>query len=242
MIAVLVVCLLGCAVALAWPRAGVLARLSGARPAFRLGTLPRLRMPVSELGRRGVFGAAGLAALAGLLLGGPVAALIGAIYAALGMAEWLRRAGRKRVAAGRATALDGLSALVADLRAGLPPALVAAGPLDGDGRLTHLTGAVWRLAERTGAPAADLLERIESDARAVDRAAASASAQAAGAHATAVLLAALPLGGIALGYSIGADPLQILLRTPLGAACAIAAVLLQCGGLRWARRLVEGPR
>jgi tight adherence protein B len=271
-IAVLVACLLGCVVTLAWPRAGALTRLAGDRPAFRLGGLPRLRMPVSALGRRGVLGAAAVAALAGLLLGGPVAALVGAVYAGLGTAEWVRRAGRKQVAVARAASLDGLTGLVADLRAGLPPALasqgplvsvgplVPAGPLDtgrslfsaasrdrgtplaGDRRITRLTGAVWQLAERTGAPAADLLERIETDARAADRAAASASAQAAGAQVTALLLAALPLGGIGLGYSIGADPLHILLRTPLGAACAIAALLLQCAGLLWARRLVEGPR
>jgi tight adherence protein B len=108
-------------------------------------------------------------------------------------------------------------------------------------RITELTAAVWRLAEHTGAPAADLVERIEADARAADRAKASAAAQAAGAQATALLLAALPLGGIALGYAIGADPLRVLLHTPLGAACAAGAVLLQCAGLFWADRLTNGP-
>jgi tight adherence protein B len=110
----------------------------------------------------------------------------------------------------------------------------------GDARIAHLTAAVWRLAERTGAPAADLVERIEADARAADRAGASAAAQAAGAQATAMLLAALPLGGIGLGYSIGTDPLEILLHTRAGAACAVGAVLLQCAGLWWADRLVSG--
>jgi tight adherence protein B len=243
-IGVLVACLLGCVVVLAWPGAGVLARLSVRRPAFRLDGLPLLRVPVASLGRRAVFGVAGVAASVGLLLGGPVAALVAAVYTGLAMAEWVRRAGRRRVSAGRSAALDGLAALVADLRAGLPPALVSAssaGSLEGDGRLAGLTAAVWRLAEHTGAPAADLLERIEADARAADRAAASAAAQAAGAQATALLLAALPLGGIGLGYAVGTDPLHVLLHTPLGAACAVAALLLQCGGLRWAQRLVDGP-
>jgi tight adherence protein B len=108
-------------------------------------------------------------------------------------------------------------------------------------RITELTAAVWRLAEQTGAPAADLVERIEADARAADRGRASAAAQAAGAQATALLLAALPVGGIALGYAIGADPLQVLLHTPLGAACAAGAVFLQCAGLFWADRLTNGP-
>jgi tight adherence protein B len=139
--------------------------------------------------------------------------------------------------------LDDLCALAADLRAGLPPAtaVVGSGLAVGDSRLGELTAAVWRLGERTGAPAADLIERIEADARSGDRAKATAAAEAAGAQATAMLLAALPVGGIALGYSIGADPLQILLHTRLGAACAIGAVVLQCAGLFWCERLVAGP-
>jgi tight adherence protein B len=110
-----------------------------------------------------------------------------------------------------------------------------------DRRLAALTAAVWRLAEQTGAPAADLVARIEADARAGDRSRATAAAQAAGARATALLLAALPAGGIALGYGIGVNPLQVLLHTPLGAVCAALAVLLQCAGLLWADRLANGP-
>jgi tight adherence protein B len=158
----------------------------------------------------------------------------------------LRRAQRQRAAASRASGLDDLCALAADLRAGLPPAIaaMASDPLGSgpaDARLAELTAAVWRLGERTGAPAADLIERIEADGRAGDRAKATAAAEAAGAQATAMLLAALPLGGIALGYSIGADPLQVLLHTKLGAACAIGAVVLQSAGLLWCDRLVAGP-
>jgi tight adherence protein B len=108
-------------------------------------------------------------------------------------------------------------------------------------RIAELTSAVWRLAERTGAPAADLVERIEADARTADRAHASAAAQAAGAQATALLLAALPLGGIALGYGIGVAPLQILFHTTLGGGCAIGAAVLQSVGLLWADRLATGP-
>lgn len=104
-------------------------------------------------------------------------------------------------------------------------------------RLGRLAGAAVRLAERTGAPLADLVERIEADARSTDRGLAAATAQASGARATAWLLAALPLGGIGLGYGIGADPLQVLLHTPVGGACAIAAVGLQVIGLLWAERL-----
>jgi len=196
--------------------------------------------------------AVGASAVAGLLAGGAVAAAVLATYAALAVRALVRQAARRRAAASRARSLDDLCSLAADLRAGLPPAAVTPGRRDGgsdravrsvgaDPRIAKLSDAVWRLAERTGAPAADLVERIEADSRAADRATASAAAQSAGAQVTALLLAALPLGGIALGYGIGTDPLHVLLHTGLGAACAIGAVLLQCGGLLWADRLVSGP-
>jgi tight adherence protein B len=203
--------------------------------------------------------AAATAGGAGWLAGGPVAALTSAVYAALGARAVTRAAAGRRDKATRARELDELCALAADLRAGLPPAraVESHGPILDAGstpqaapgrfrarsRLSDLTTAVWRLAERTGAPAADLVERIERDARAADRARAAAAAQAAGAQATALMLAALPLGGIALGYAIGADPLRVLLHTPTGAACAAIALVLQTVGLWWADRLTNGtPR
>lgn len=105
----------------------------------------------------------------------------------------------------------------------------------------RLARAAVRLADRTGAPLAELLERIEADARAADRGRAAAAAQAAGARATAWLLAALPFGGIGLGYAIGVDPVAVLLHTPVGGASAVAAVALQIGGLLWAERLGAAP-
>jgi tight adherence protein B len=88
---------------------------------------------------------------------------------------------------------------------------------------------------------AELVERIEADLRATDRGLAAAAAQAAGARATAWLLAALPLGGIALGYGIGVDPLRVLLHTPIGAGCVVVATTLQGVGLLWAERLGAAP-
>lgn len=239
--------LLGAVAVVLGPRRGARRRLRGRRRA-RVGFDPsRVRAITARLLTgpvwRAVCAAAGLAAVPGLLLGGPAGGVIAAVYTGLGVAEWIRRAGRRRAAAARAAALDGLGAVAADLRAGLPAAALPAAPgPDGTGRIHRLAGAVGRLAEQTGAPAAELLERIEADARSADRATAAAAAQAAGAQATALLLAVLPLGGIALGYAIGAEPLRVLLRTPLGAGCALTAVLLQAVGLRWSQRLVDGPR
>jgi tight adherence protein B len=188
---------------------------------------------------RPALAASTLAGVPAGLYGGPVAGSVAAVYAGLAAHEWRRRAGRKRSAGQRAAHLDDLASLVADLRAGIPPAALTV-TLSGAGRLGQLTEAVWRLAERTGAPAADLLERIESDARAAERSIKTAHAQASGAQTTAIMLAALPLAGIALGHAIGADPTGVLLHSPLGAACVVAGVLLQCAGLKWAQRIAEG--
>jgi tight adherence protein B len=150
---------------------------------------------------------------------------------------------------GRSGSVGGSTPVAGQLAGSAPPAgasplgvsadLVAGPEGIEDRRMAQLTEAAWRLAERTGAPIADLVERIEADARAMDRASAAAAAQAAGARATAWLLAGLPVGGIALGYSIGADPLEVLLHTPIGAACAVGAIALQVAGLAWADRLAS---
>ncbi|MCZ7472781.1 MULTISPECIES: hypothetical protein [unclassified Micromonospora] len=177
-------------------------------------------------------------AVAGALLGGPVAAVVLAAYGVLGARAVLRRRTHRTAALAHRRDLDRLAAVAADLRAGLP----ADGSVDdGPGRVARLARAAGRLADRTGAPLADLLERIEADARAADRGLAAAAAQAAGARATAWLLAALPLGGIGLGYGIGVDPVAVLLHTPVGAGSAVAAVVLQVGGLLWAERLGVTP-
>jgi tight adherence protein B len=241
----LVICLSGGAVVLGWP-GGVRARLgkAGARGGIPVEVVVgRLRAVAERSPRRVLVGAVGVAAALGLAGGGAVAGVVAAVYAWLLGRALIRRAAGRREAAGQVKALDELAALAADLRAGLPP--IAARPLSAGAplvsspvsRIGRLTSSVWRLAEETGAPAAELVERIEADSRAAGRAAASAAAQAAGTQTTALMLAALPLLGIGLGAGIGADPVHVLLHTPWGAGCAIVAVLLQAGGLVWADRL-----
>jgi tight adherence protein B len=182
-----------------------------------------------------------LSAVLGTLLGGPVAGLVAGVYGAVAARLVIRRAAGRTGASRRAEQLDLLAAAAADLRAGLPAGTALAG-LAGDARdrVQSRVRSAMLLAERTGAPLADVLERIEADARGADRARAAAAAQTAGSRATAWLLAGLPLGGIGLGYAIGADPLAVLLRTPIGAACACGAVGLQLAGLAWAGRIIRG--
>jgi Flp pilus assembly protein TadB len=175
-----------------------------------------------------------------VVLGGPVAGLVAGGYGAVAARLVSRRAAELLRTSQRVESLDLLAAAAADLRAGLPASTALAGLAGPAGDpLRSRAGAAVVLAERTGAPLADVLERIEADARGADRARATAAAQTAGARATAWLLAGLPLGGIGVGYAIGADPLAVLLHTPIGAACAAGAVGLQLVGLAWTGRIIR---
>ncbi|MEV4117782.1 hypothetical protein [Micromonospora sp. NPDC049645] len=180
----------------------------------------------------------------GAVVGGPVAAVAVAGYGTLAVRAVLRWRVNRSAERSRRRGLDQLCGLAADLRAGLPvPQAFESAAVEGDGssRLRQLTSAAVRLADRTGAPLAELVERIEADARATDRGLAAAAAQAAGARATAWLLAALPVGGIGLGYGIGVNPVAVLLHSTVGGACAVVAVALQVVGLLWAERLGATP-
>ncbi|MFI5494339.1 hypothetical protein [Actinoplanes sp. NPDC051859] len=233
--------LAGAAIVAAWPTRRGLRRLSSPAPRRpRLPDLSAIGAAAERRPRRFIATVAGAAAVAGALSAGPVAAAVIGVYAALAARAFLRRTARRHAAQIREHTLDALSTLAAELRAGLSGFSRWAVNAVFERRMTELVLAADRLAERTGAPSAELIERIEADARAAGRTRAGAAAQSAGAQATATLLAALPLGGIAFGYGIGADPLHVLLHTPAGAACAISATLLQAAGLLWADRLIDG--
>lgn len=107
------------------------------------------------------------------------------------------------------------------------------------GALARLEAA-YRISGVLGTPLADLLDRVDADLRAQQRLRLNVQAQLAGAQATSVLLAALPVVGLALGGAMGFDPVAQLLHTPVGGACAVLAALLQCSGLAWTGRLVRG--
>lgn len=216
-------------------RVGPIDRKPGTPPSVRISRSATRVLPVVGLLGGGV----------GAVVGGPVAAVAMAGYGTLAVRAALRWRVNRSTERDRRRGLDQLCGLAADLRAGLPVphALdVTAVESDGASRLRQLTSAAVRLADRTGAPLAELLERIEADARATDRGLAAAAAQAAGARATAWLLAALPIGGIGLGYGIGVDPMAVLLHSPVGGASGVVAVALQVVGLLWAERLGATPR
>lgn len=194
--------------------------------------------------RRSAVVVAGTAALIAGAAGGPVAAVIAAVYVATAVVVVAARRRATADAKAFAAALAAVGAIAADLRAGNDPLVALARvrsrlqPVEADS-MSRRVDAALRVAEDTGAPLADLLDRLETDGRTLGRARASATAQASGAQATAWLLAALPAAGIALGTGVGADPVHVLLRTPLGAACAGGAMTFQIVGLAWTQRLAD---
>lgn len=206
------------------------------------------------------------------LLAGVVAAILAA--GSLLLVRRLARARRSAldVARERARALDALSLLGADLRAGRTPAdaleaaadvacgasgeaLAAAANaarIGGDvGSVLLVEGAAvpatlrglaacWQVCSAAGSGLAEAVERLESGLRAEEARRRAVAAELAGPRATAQLLAALPLAGIALGAALGAHPLHLLLHTPLGLCCLGAGLLLDGLGVLWTRRLTEG--
>ncbi|MFC8407546.1 type II secretion system F family protein [Streptomyces griseoincarnatus] len=122
---------------------------------------------------------------------------------------------------------------------GVPDALTAAARQPGAEGLRGLA-ACWRVAVDQGAGLADGLDRLEAALRAERDQRADLRAQLSGARTTAVMLAGLPVVGLALGAALGADPLHVLLHTPSGTVCLAAGGVLEGLGLWWALRIMRG--
>ena len=117
-------------------------------------------------------------------------------------------------------------------------ALRAASTKPGAGALADLAAA-WRIAERAGAPLAQVLDRVATAVRddaEVDR---EVQAEAAPARATGRLMAVLPVLGLSLGAGMGADPVHVLTGTVVGASCLAGGVVLACAGIVWVDRIVS---
>ncbi|WP_411103400.1 type II secretion system F family protein [Streptomyces sp. cmx-4-9] len=99
--------------------------------------------------------------------------------------------------------------------------------------------ACWRVSVDGGAGLAAGLDRLEAALRAERDREESLRAQLAGARSTAVVLALLPLVGLLIGTGLGADPLRVLLHTPMGWGCLLAGALLEALGLLWCSRIVR---
>lgn len=134
----------------------------------------------------------------------------------------------------------GLTPLLAAARFGgdVPAALVHAARQPGAAGLSAVS-ACWEVAVDKGAGLADGLDRVAVSLRLEQAQREELRGQLAGPQATAVMLALLPAFGVLLGVSLGADPLRVLFRTPVGLACLVAGGALEWAGLAWTARIVR---
>ncbi|MBK6016927.1 type II secretion system F family protein [Streptomyces sp. MBT53] len=163
-------------------------------------------------------------------------ALAGEVRAGRQPGEALLRAALDSEGLGEAQA-----AVLAAARFGgdVPGALTSAARQPGADGLLGLA-ACWRVAVDQGAGLAAGLDRLEGALRADRDQRADLRAQLAGARATAVMLAGLPVLGLLLGAAMGADPLRVLLHSGAGLGCLVVGGLLEGLGMWWALRIVGG--
>ncbi|MFI1755121.1 type II secretion system F family protein [Streptomyces sp. NPDC020571] len=136
---------------------------------------------------------------------------------------------------------DAQAAVLAAARFGgdVPGSLAAAAGQPGAEGLRGLAGC-WRVAVDQGAGLAAGLDRLEGALRAERDQRSDLRAQLAGARATAVMLAGLPVLGLLLGVALGSDPLHVLLHTGAGLGCLLAGGVLESLGVWWVARIVRG--
>lgn len=97
----------------------------------------------------------------------------------------------------------------------------------------------WELAAEHGLAMSVLMRTAHRDIVDRQRFADRTHAALAGARATAGILAALPVLGVALGQLIGAHPIGFLLGSGLGALLLVGGVTLICAGVSWADRILD---
>ncbi|KXP11648.1 hypothetical protein AXK57_21690 [Tsukamurella pulmonis] len=100
--------------------------------------------------------------------------------------------------------------------------------------------AAWDTGTRHGIGMGELLASVREDLRARERYERRAHSSLAGARATAQVLAALPVLGVAMGQLIGADPLGTLIGTGAGGALLVVGTCLTCAGLLWSHAIAAG--
>jgi tight adherence protein B len=99
--------------------------------------------------------------------------------------------------------------------------------------------ACWQLAQTHGLAIATLMHTAHRDIIERDRYVSTVSSGMAGARATAVILAGLPLVGVGLGELIGASPVRFLMSGGVGGWLLLIGVALGCCGLAWSDRITD---
>jgi tight adherence protein B len=211
--------------------------------------------------------AAVMSAAAAAILSTPLVAGLAAVGAFLGARAWVARQRDRQVARRLQSLTEALGALAADLRSGrsFPAATQAAvaacadpetatalaralrspgsaPPAGEDGELTAALDRVSAgvlLSARTGCSLAAVTAAVEDDLRARHRLRLELRTATAGPRASAMLLAGLPLLGLAMGSGVGADPWRVLTTTATGQVLMIVGIALELAGLYWSGALVR---
>lgn len=206
------------------------------------------------------------AAVAGVL-STPLVAGLAAVVGFLGARMWTVRRYEGLVEERLRSLTEGLGALAADLRSGrslpaateaavaacadaecgaaLARALRAPGSAPPPGTDGELGAALDRvsagvlLSARTGCSLAAVAGAVEDDLRARHRLRLELRTATAGPRASAMLLAGLPVLGLAMGSGVGADPWRVLTTTATGQVLLVLGVTLELAGLGWTGRLVR---
>ena len=182
--------------------------------------------------------------------------------------RWNDPTGRRETAHRRAAVIELCSGLAAELRSGatarsaliaasrdvpevgqlaaiataphgdVMQALRATAALRGGAGLRRLA-ACWQVSEGSGSALAPSVSRLAATLRDEEQVRREVAAQLAGPRATSVLLALLPAFGLAMGSALGADPLAVLVGTPLGQGCLALGLLLEASGLLWTARITR---
>jgi tight adherence protein B len=91
----------------------------------------------------------------------------------------------------------------------------------------------WLVCETTGGRLAGPVARLAGAWRDDEQVRREVTAALAGPRATAVLLAGLPLAGLAMGAALGADPIALLRQPSIALVVLVPGLLLELAGLLW---------
>lgn len=97
----------------------------------------------------------------------------------------------------------------------------------------------WAVCEAAGGRLAAPVTRLSGGWRDEEQVRREVSAQLAGPRATAVLLAGLPVVGLAMGSALGADPVTLLRQPSMALVVLIPGLLLEVAGLFWTARITR---
>ncbi len=108
----------------------------------------------------------------------------------------------------------------------------------GGGAAADLATA-WVVCETTGGGLAAPVARLSGGWRDEEQVRREVRAQLAGPRATAVLLAGLPVLGLAMGAALGADPVSLLRQPSMALIVLVPGLLLDVAGLLWTARITR---